>query len=92
MTPASSYALAAGNPGAVDAWENRELLTSALCFFELKKKLLKGDLKAWPTVLDDIAKAVEVVPVTAAAAIKAGLVAQMTGMPALDALIVSSLD
>jgi predicted nucleic acid-binding protein len=85
------YALAAGNPDAVEAWENRELLTSVLCFYELKKKLLKGDLKAWPTVLADIAKAVEVVPVTAAAAIKAGQVAHGTGMPAFDALIVSSL-
>jgi predicted nucleic acid-binding protein len=86
------YALAAGNPDAVAAWESRELLTSALCFYELKKKLLQGDLKAWPTVLTDIAKAVEVVPVTAAAASKAGQVAQGTGMPAFDALIVSSLE
>lgn len=85
------FALAAGNPDAAEAWENRELLTSALCFYELKNKLLQGDLKAWPTVLADIAKAVEVVPVTAAAAINAGQVAQATGMPAFDALIVSSL-
>ena len=60
-------------------------------FYELKKRLLKGDLKAWPTVLEDIAKAVEVVPVTAAAALKAGQIAHATGMPAFDALIVSSL-
>ena len=64
------YALAAGRPGAVDAWENRELLTSTLCFFELRKRMLNGDLKAWPTVLEDIAKAVEVMPVTAAAAVQ----------------------
>ena len=86
------YALAAGNAIAVEAWENRELLTSALCFYELKKRLLNGDLKAWPTVLEDIAKAVEVVPVTAAAALKAGQIAQATGMPAFDAIIVSSFD
>jgi len=86
------YALAAANPAAVEAWESRELLTSVLCFYELKKRLLRGDLKAWPTVLEDIAKAVEVVPVTVAAALKAGLVAQATGMPALDAIIVSSFD
>jgi predicted nucleic acid-binding protein len=84
------YALAAGRPLAVEAWENRELLTSALCFFELKKRLLLGDLNAWPTVLDDIAKAVEVVPVTVAAALQAGQLARETGMPAFDALIVSS--
>jgi predicted nucleic acid-binding protein len=84
------YALAAGNPAAVEAWENRELLTSSLCFFELKKKLLNGDLKAWPTVLEDIAKAVEVVPVTVAAALKAGQLVCETGMPAFDAMIVSS--
>jgi predicted nucleic acid-binding protein len=86
------YALAAGNPAAVEAWESRELLTSVLCFYELKKRLLKGDMKAWPTVLEDIANAVEVVPVTAAAALKAGQVAHGTGMPAFDAIIVSSFD
>lgn len=85
------YALAAGDPTAAVAWESRELLTSALCFYELKKKLLVGDLRAWPTVLEDIAKAVEVVPVTAAAALKAGQIAHGTGMPAFDAIIVSSL-
>jgi predicted nucleic acid-binding protein len=84
------YALAAGNPVAVEAWENRELLTSVLCFYELKKRLLKGDLKAWPTALEDIAKAIEVVPVTAAAALQAGQIARDTGMPAFDALIISS--
>lgn len=85
------YALAAGRPLAAEAWENRELLTSVLCFYELKKKLLHGDLKAWPTVLEDIARAVEAVPVTTAVAIKAGQVAHDTGMPAFDAIIVSSL-
>ncbi len=73
------YALAAGRPGAVDAWENRELLTSTLCFFELRKRMLDGDLKAWPTVLEDIAKAVEALPVTAAAAVQAALIAHETG-------------
>lgn len=86
------YALAAANPAAVEAWESRELLTSVLCFYELKKRLLKGDMKAWPTVLEDIAKAVEVVPVTVAAALKAGQVAHDTGMPAFDAIIVCSFD
>jgi len=83
------YALAAGRPGAVEAWENRELLTSTLCFFELRKRMLNGDLKAWPTVLEDIAKAVEVVPVTAAAAVKAGPIAHETGIPAMDAILIS---
>ena len=84
------YALAAGRPLAAEAWENRELLTSALCFYELKKRLLLGDLKAWPSVVEDIARAVEVMPVTAAAALNAGQIARATGMPAFDALIVSS--
>lgn len=86
------YALAAGNQIAVEAWENRELLTSVLCFYELKKRLLKGNLKAWPTALEDIAKAVEVVPVTTAVALKAGQIAHGTGMPAFDAIIISSFD
>jgi predicted nucleic acid-binding protein len=86
------YALAAGHPAAAEAWEERELLTSVLCFYELKKRLLQGDLKAWPTILADIAKAVEVVPMTVAAALKAGQIAHDTGMPAFDALIISALD
>ena len=86
------YALAAGNQAAVEAWESRELVTSVLCFYELKKRLLKGDMKAWPAVLEDIAKAVEVMPVTAATALKAGQVAHDTGMPAFDAIIISSFD
>jgi predicted nucleic acid-binding protein len=84
------YALAAGNPAAVEAWESRDLITSVLCFYELKKRLLKGDLKAWPTVLEDIAKAVEVIPVTAAAALIAGQLSHGIGMPAFDAIITSS--
>ncbi len=83
------YALAAGRPAAVEAWENRDLLTSALCFLELKKRLLRGDLDSWPTVLQDIAKAVEVAPVTAAAALKAAEIANATGMPAFDSLILA---
>ncbi len=83
------YALAAGNPEAVAAWENRELLTSALCFYELKKRLLQGDLKAWPSVLEDIAKAVEVLPVTVSASLQAGQIAQESGVPAFDAVIIS---
>ncbi len=86
------YALAAGNTVAAEAWESRELLTSVLCFYELKKRLLNGDLKAWPTVLEDMARAIEVVPITATAALKAAQVAYGTGMPAFDAIIVSSLD
>jgi len=86
------YALAAGHAVAVQAWENCELLTSVLCFYELKKKLLKGDWQAWPTALEDIAKAVEVMPLTIAAAVKGGQLAHGTGMPAFDALIISSLD
>jgi predicted nucleic acid-binding protein len=85
------YALAAGRPVAVEAWENRELLTSALCFYELRKRRLLGDFKAWPTVLEDMAKAVEIVPVSAAAAMRAGQIVHETGMPAFDALILSSL-
>lgn len=84
------FALAAGRPAAVEAWEERELLTSTLCFYELKKKLLRGDLRAWPSILEDIAKAVEVAPVTVAVALKAGQVAHGTGMPAFDALVISS--
>lgn len=83
------YALAAGRPAAVEAWEGRDLLTSALCFLELKKRLLRGDLDSWPTVLQDIAKAVEVAPVTAAAALRAAEIAHATGMPAFDALILA---
>lgn len=84
------FALAAGDPLAVSAWETRDLLTSALCFYELRKTQLKGDLKAWPSALDDIAKAVEVAPLTAAIAARGGQIAHGTGMPAFDALILAT--
>jgi predicted nucleic acid-binding protein len=83
------YALAAGHALAVQAWEERDLLTSALCFYELKKRLLRGDLKAWPSILEDIAKAVEAAPLTVSAALNAGPIARLTGMPAFDALLIS---
>ncbi len=60
------YALAAGRPlrgrglGEPGAAHLRALLLRTA-----KKGCCIGDLKAWPTVLEDIAKAVEVVPVTA---------------------------
>lgn len=84
------FALAAGDTRAVEAWESRDLLTSALCFYELSKKRLKGDLKDWPAALEDIAKAVEVAPLTAAAGILGGRIAHGTGMPAFDALILAT--
>jgi predicted nucleic acid-binding protein len=84
------FALAAGQKTAVDAWESRELLTSALCLYELQKKMLQGKLKNWPAILKDIEKAVEVIPLSSEIALAAGHIAHGTGIPAFDAIIISS--
>jgi predicted nucleic acid-binding protein len=59
--------------------------------YELQRKLLKGEFKEWPTIISDISEAVDVVPVSKEAALKASQIGHGTGMPGLDALILSSL-
>jgi len=59
--------------------------------YELQRKLPKGEFKAWPTIISDISQAVDVVPIDKKTALQASHIGHGTGMPGLDALILSSL-
>ena len=84
------FALQEQNPEASRIWQECETITSVIVLDELQRKLLKGEFKEWPTIISDISEAVDVVPVSKEAALKASHIGHGTGMPGLDALILSS--
>ena len=85
------FALQEQNSVAFRVWQERETITSVVVLYELQKKLLKGEFKGWSTIISDISEAVDVVPVNKETALKASHIGHGTGMPGLDALILSSL-
>ena len=85
------FALQEQNPEASRIWQKRETITSVIVLYELQRKLLKGEFEEWPTIILDISEAVDVVPVSKEAALKASNIGYGTGMPGLDALILSTL-
>ena len=85
------FALQEQNPVALRVWQEREAITSVIVLYELQRKLLKGEFKGWSTIISDISEAVDVVPVNKETALKASHIGHGTGMPGLDALILSSL-
>ena len=84
------FALQDKNPVALRVWQEHELATSVIVLYELQKKLLKGEFKKWLSIIRDIAEAVVVSPVNQETALKASHIGHGTGMPGLDALILSS--
>ena len=85
------FALEEQDTVAIRVWKEREIITSPVVLYEIQKKLLQEKFKRWPTIIEDIEKAVVVTPLTVKTALKAGHLAHGTGMPGLDALILSSL-
>jgi predicted nucleic acid-binding protein len=85
------FALQEQNSVASHVWQERETITSVIVLYELQRKLLKGEFNGWSTIISDISEAVDVVPVSKEAALKASHIGYGTGMPGLDALILSSL-
>jgi len=85
------FALQDEHPVALRIWQESEALTSVIVLYELQRKLLKGEFKDWPTIISDISQAVDVVPIDKKAALQASHIGHGTGMPGLDALILSSL-
>ena len=51
---------------------------------------MKGEFKEWPTIISDINEAVNVMPINKETALDASHIGHGTGMPGLDALILSS--
>jgi len=76
---------------AVQVWQERSAITSVIVLYELHRKLLKGEFKDWPKIIDDISESVEVIPLDQETALRASHIAHGTGMPGLDALILTSL-
>ncbi len=85
------FALQEPHPEALRIWHERETITSVIVLYELQRKLLKGDFKEWSTIISDISDATNVIPVNKETALKASHIGHGTGMPGLDALILSSL-
>ena len=85
------FALQDEHPVALRIWQESEALTSVIVLYELQRKLLKGEFKAWATITSDISQAVDVVPIDKKTALQASHIGHGTGMPGLDALILSSL-
>ena len=85
------FALQEQNPVAIRIWQERETITSVIVLYELQRKFLKGAFKEWQTIISDISEAVDIMPVNRETALKASHIGDGTGMPGLDALILSSL-
>lgn len=85
------FALEEQDTVAIRVWKEREIITSPVVLYEIQKKLLQEKFKRWPTIIEDIEKAVVVTPLTVKTALKAGHLAHGTGISGLDALILSSL-
>ena len=85
------FALEEQDPVAIRVWKEREIITSPVVLYEIQKKLLQEKFKRWPTIIEDIEKAVVVTPLTVKTALKAGHLAHGTGIPGLDALILRHL-
>ena len=85
------FALEELHPTAVDIWEKGEIITCSIVLFELQKKLLKGQFGNWTSIVDDIEKSMKIVSITPGIAKKASHISHGTGIPGLDALILSAL-
>lgn len=85
------FSLQDQHPIAVQVWQERSAITSVIVLYELHRKLLKGEFKDWPKIIDDISESVEVISLNQKTALRASHIAHGTGMPGLDALILTSL-
>lgn len=85
------YSLEESHPIAVDTWKNKRIATSTIVLYEIQKKLLKGEFDNWKSIVEDIEKAVQVVSITPQIAKRASHISHGTGIPGLDALILSAL-
>lgn len=85
------FSLQDQHPIAVQVWQERSAITSVIVLYELHRKLLKGEFKDWPKIIDDISESVEVISLNQKTALRASHIAHGTGIPGLDALILTSL-
>ena len=85
------FSLQEQHPVAVRVWQEQESVTSVIVLYELNKLFLRGAFKGWPTITNDISEATDILMLKYETALKASHIAHGTGMPGLDALILTSL-
>lgn len=85
------FSLQEQHPVAVRVWREQESVTSVIVLYELNKLFLRGAFTGWPTIMDDISEATDILMLKYETALKASHIAHGTGMPGLDALILTSL-
>jgi predicted nucleic acid-binding protein len=84
------FALREGDPIAVGLFEREEIAVSVLTRFELKRLAHRKGIP-WPDIGVLLARSTTAIDLTGDAAEEAASISHGTGMPALDALILSSL-
>ncbi|MGD2085026.1 MAG: type II toxin-antitoxin system VapC family toxin [Candidatus Aminicenantes bacterium] len=84
------FALEELHPIAVEIWKNKKIITCSIVLFEIQRKLLKGELSNWVSIIDDIERSVEIVSISPGVAKRASHISHGTGMPAIDSLILSA--
>jgi predicted nucleic acid-binding protein len=85
------YSLEESHPLAVEIWKKNKITTCSIVLYEINKKLLKGEFNNWESIVDDIERSLDVVSITPEIAKRASHISHGTGIPGLDALILSSL-
>jgi len=85
------FALEEKDPVALNVWREQEIVTSVIVLYELQKKILRGHLRKWPTILEDIKLSVFTVALNDDIALLAGHISHKHGLPGLDSLILASL-
>ena len=85
------FALEIEHPIALSIWEEKEIVTSTIVLYEIQKKLLQGNFKEWPSIMEDIEVSIEVAPLTKKIASRAAHLSYGLGIPGLDALILGTL-
>lgn len=85
------FALEIEHPIALSIWEEKEIVTSTVVLYEIQKKLLQGNFKEWPSIMEDIEASIEVAPLTKKIASRAAHLSYGLGIPGLDALILGTL-
>ncbi|MBM3298214.1 MAG: PIN domain-containing protein [Candidatus Aminicenantes bacterium] len=84
------FALRESHPLAAKVFQEEDLAVSVLTQFELRRISLRQGIP-WKDIGGPLTRSATVLDITAEAADAAARIAQGTGMPALDALILASL-
>jgi predicted nucleic acid-binding protein len=85
------FALEEQDQAALSVWQQQEIATSVIVLYELQKKLLQCRFKTWPSIIDDINAALNVVHIDNTISLSAAEISHQYKIPGLDSLILASL-